>query len=104
MDRYAHVGLLDMNTALESLPGMPARPTPERVRQVSTGTDPSLVATLVATVSGNLGSSHKLSRKTAAAGDDSNDSRNVSSQESLSEELTSPEKWWGGVEPPTCGL
>ena len=96
MDRYAHVGLLDMNAALESLPGLPARPTSERVRQVSTGTDPSLVATLVATEPGDLGSSHKFSRKTAAAGDDSNDSCNVSSQEELSEELTSPEKWWGG--------
>ena len=85
-----------MNTALELLPGMPARPTPGRVRQVSTGTDPSFVATLVAMVSGILGSSRKLSRKTAAAGDDSNDSRNVSCQEKLREELTTPEKWWGG--------
>jgi integrase len=96
MDRYAHVGLLDMNAALESLPGMPTRQGPEQARNVSTGTDPSLVATLVATVSGNLGDSQELSREAAAAGDDSNDSRNVSSQEELSEDLTSPEKWWRG--------
>jgi hypothetical protein len=45
-----------------------------------------------------------MSRKTDAAGDASNDSRNVCPQEQLSEELTSPEKWWGELEPPTCGL
>ena len=74
MDRYAHVRLLDMNAALESLPGMPHRQGSEQARNVSSETDPSLVATLVATASGNL----------------------VSSQEELSEDLTSPEKWWRG--------
>ena len=96
MDRYAHVRLLDMNAALESLPGMPHRQGSEQARNVSSETDPSLVATLVATASGNLVNSHRLSQKTAAAGDDSDDSRNMSSQEELSEELTSPEKWWRG--------
>ena len=96
MDKYSHVGLLDMNAALESLPGMPVRRDAARAHQTATGSDPSLVATLVATPSGNLGDSHKLSRKTAAAGCDSSDSRNVSSQEGLSKELTTLEKWWGG--------
>ncbi len=68
MDRYAHVGLLDMNVALESLPGLPTRQGSEPTHNAATGTDPSLVATLVATESGNLGSSHKPSRKTSAAG------------------------------------
>ena len=96
INEHVRAGLLDMNAALESLPWMPARPTSERTRHVSIGTDPSLVATMVATESGNLGNSHKLSQKTAAAGSDSSDSRNVSSQEELSEDLTSPEKWWRG--------
>ena len=53
---------------------MPHRQGSEQARNVSSETDPSLIATLVATASGNL----------------------VSSQEELSEALTSPEKWWRG--------
>ena len=95
MDRYSHVGLLDMNWALESLPGIPARhPKPQRA--MATGTESVSVAPKVALDPVQLKSSQQFSRKTAAAGDDSSDSRNVSSQEELSEDLTSPEKWWRG--------
>jgi hypothetical protein len=43
MDRYAHVRLLDMNAALESLPGMPHRQGSEQARNVSSETDPKLI-------------------------------------------------------------
>jgi site-specific recombinase XerD len=92
MDRYSHVGLLDMNTALETVPGIPFTAT--FTNKLST--DSISVAPQVATETVQLTDYQESSRKTAAAGDDSNDSRNVSSQEELSEELTSPEKWWGG--------
>ena len=92
MDRYSHVGLLDMNTALETVPDIPftATFTDER------STDPGFSCTKVATPTVQLTGSQELSLKTAAAGSDSSDSRNVSSQEELSEDLTSPEKWWRG--------
>ena len=95
MDRYSHVGLLDMNGALESLPGIPTRP-PKPEIATATGTESVSVAPKVALDPVQLKSSQGLSRETAVAGDDSNDSRNVSSQEELSEELTTPEKWWRG--------
>jgi site-specific recombinase XerD len=60
MDRYSHVGLLDMNSALESLPGIPTCSTDDN-REVATGTDQSLVATLVATIPAECRSSHALS-------------------------------------------
>ena len=92
MDRYSHVGLLDMNTALETVPDIPftATFTDER------STDPGFSCTKVATPTVQLTDYQELSQKTAAAGDDSSDSRNVISQEELSEALTSPEKWWRG--------
>ena len=52
MDRYTHVGLLDMNAALESIPGIPKHPG-EVERTVATGTADSLVATMVAPAEGN---------------------------------------------------
>jgi hypothetical protein len=48
MDRYTHVGLLDMNAALESMPGIPTQPE-DVERTISTGTDSIVVATMVAT-------------------------------------------------------
>ena len=92
MDRYSHVGLLDMNTALETVPDIAftATFTDER------STDPGFSCTKVATPTVQLTDYQELSQKTAAAGDDSSDSRNVISQEELSEDLTSPEKWWRG--------
>jgi integrase len=95
MDRYSHVGLLDMNGALESLPDVPSRSSDDQ-RVSATGTESVSVAPKVALDPVQLRNYQETSRKTAAVGSDSNDSRNVSSQESLSEELTSPEKWWGG--------
>jgi integrase len=95
MDRYSHVGLLDMNGALECLPNVPNR-SEERQRAAATGTESVSVAPKVALDPVQLRNYQESSRKTAAAGDDSSDSRNMSSQEELSEDLTSPEKWWRG--------
>lgn len=92
MDRYSHVGLLDMNGALESLPGIPARP-PKPEIATATGTESVSVAPKVALDPVQLKSCQELPRETAAAGDDSDDSRNMNSQEELSEEPTTPEKW-----------
>ena len=60
------VDYLKKRTDLKPATMLPARSTSEQARNVSTGTDPSLVATLVATVSGNPGNSQEFSRKTAA--------------------------------------
>ena len=58
MDRYSHVGILDMDTALKSLPGIPERlGLPEQA--AVTGTDQSLVATMVATLPAVLRSCQK---------------------------------------------
>lgn len=84
-----------MNAAMEQLPDVRDLPS-DNQRATAIGGDSNLVAPMVALNQCNHRDYQELSRKTAAAGDDSNDSRNVSSQEELSEELTSPEKWWGG--------
>jgi len=60
MDRYSHVGILDMDTALKSLPGIPERlGLPEQA--AVTGTDQSLVATMVAMLPAESSSSQELS-------------------------------------------
>ena len=96
MDRYAHVGLLDMNAALKSLPGIPNRPA-ESGRAVATGTDPNLVATLVATVSGNLGNSQGLSKEQRGDTGKASPRSKLSSNSVLREELSTSEEWWGGT-------
>jgi integrase len=78
MDRYSHVGLLDMNGALECLPNVPNR-SEDRQRAAATGTEPVSVAPKVALDPVQLRNYQESSRKTAAVGIDSNDSRNVSS-------------------------
>jgi len=96
LDRYTHVGLVDMNAALESLPGIPETPEAQRARCMATGTGPKNVAPDVALGIGNIRSLQELSRETAAASAMTDDSRNVGSQEDLREVLQVPEKWWGG--------
>lgn len=93
MDRYTHVGLVDMNAALESLPGIPETPEAQRSRSMATGTGPENVALGI----GNIRRLQELSRETAAADAVTSDSRNVGSQEDLREVLRAPEKWWGGA-------
>ena len=95
MDRYAHVGLLDMNTALVNLPGIPDR-TERNENAAATGTDSISVAPKVALEPVQLTSNQELSLKTAAAGEDSKSGRNESTHEDLSEEKQTPEEWWGG--------
>jgi len=95
MDRYAHVGLLDMNAAVESLRGVPDR-TQEGQKSVATGTDAISVAPKVALEPVQLMSNQETSQKTAAVGDDSSGGRNMDSHEELSEEVITPEEWWGG--------
>ncbi len=97
LDRYTHVGLVDMNAALESLPGIPETPEAQQARCMATGTGPENVAPNVALGIGNIRRLQELSKGTAAAGAVTSDSRNVGSQDDLPEVLTTPEKWWGGI-------
>ena len=60
MDRYSHVGILDMDTALKSLPGIQERSS--TVKKIDdTGTGQSLVATMVAMLPAESSSSQELS-------------------------------------------
>ena len=90
------VGLLDMNAALESMPGIPSRPDQTQARAVTTGTDPNLVATMVAPVSRNPGKTQQLSNKQRGDLDEKSPRRKLSSEDVLEDDLRTPEKWWGG--------
>jgi len=104
MDRYSHVGILDMNAALESLPGIPERlGLPEQA--VVTGTDQSLVATMVATLPVDGSHSQDLSE----ANPDTKSAR-ITGRKSLPDEelpplVTTPDEVRAqGFEPWTYGL
>jgi site-specific recombinase XerD len=104
MDRYSHVGLVDMNAALSSLPGIPSR-LAEPNELAATGTDRSLVATLVATVPDNLGNSQELSDNSKAAQGGLPARPFLSPRKGLSSELITPEEVRPvGFEPTTAGL
>jgi hypothetical protein len=60
MDRYSHVGLLEMNTAMESLPGILDRHSTVK-KTDDAGMGQSVVATLVATLPAECSSSQDLS-------------------------------------------
>jgi integrase len=104
MDRYSHVGLLDMNTALESLPGIPERLVLTQQTAV-TGTDQSLVATMVATLPANSSNSQELSE----VNPDTKTAR-ITGRKSLPDEelpplvITPDEVRAQGLEPWTYGL
>ena len=104
MDRYSHVGLVDMNAALSSLPGIPSR-LAEPNELAATGTDRSLVATLVATVPDNLGNSQELSDNSKAAQGGLSARPFLIPRKGLSSELITPEEARPvGFEPTTAGL
>jgi site-specific recombinase XerD len=104
MDRYSHVGILDMNAALESLPGIPERlGLPEQAVVVET--DQSLVATMVATLPADGSHSQDLSE----ANPDTKSAR-ITGRKSLPDEelpplVTTPDEVRAqGFEPWTYGL
>ena len=105
MDRYAHVGLLDMNTALESLPGLLDRPTTGEQRTLATGTDAFSVAPKVALDSVQLRNCQALSRVAGITVTASLDSQELLSNKAFRDVLTTREKGPAvGVEPTTPGL
>jgi len=92
MDRYAHVGLLDMNSALESLPDIP-EPS-ETQRMALTGTSgPIVVAPMVATNQCNHRSSQESSLIFSQPDELGSPSCNLITLENLHEQDDRCEKW-----------
>ncbi len=105
MDRYAHVGLIDMNTALESLPGIPERPTGSGQRTLATGTDAFSVAPQVALEPVQLKKSQELSMVSSRASEVSTNHPFLSTGKDLRAELITPDELSPtGFEPVTYGL
>jgi hypothetical protein len=95
MDRYTHVGLLDMNAALESLPGIPKQPG-EIERTVATGTDSIVVATMVATGECN----HRSYQESSLEPDSKTGEDNVNTGKRLCDSLITDESSGGGTRTP----
>jgi hypothetical protein len=100
----SHVGLVDMNAALSSLPGIPSRlAVPDE--PTATGTDRSLVANLVATVPDHLGNSQEFSDNSKATQGWLPARPFLSPRKGLTSELITPEEARPvGFEPTTAGL
>ena len=108
MDRYAHVSVLDMHAALESLPGIPE--TPDRDRSQATGTDQALPCVVpdVATNGGNPASPHVFSPVLDSTTAEPAADRIVRPVQHLRQEPRTPDKKKRvraqGLEPWTYGL
>jgi site-specific recombinase XerD len=96
MDRYAHVGLQEMNAALGTLQGMPDLPADAPGQFPTVMAVPEMVAPMVAPVSGDPGNSQGLSNETSGSPEVGLPLCKSSSDSVLREELRTPEEWWGG--------
>ena len=104
MDHYTHVGLLDMNAALESMPGIPRHPG-EAERPVATGTTDFMVATMVAPEPVQPRKSQELSDASAQTKTARGTGRKLLAGEELPQPVITPEQVRAqGLEPWTYGL
>lgn len=104
MDRYTQVGLVDMNAALESMPGISKHPV-NLERPLATGTDPNMIATMVATKPDNRTVSQSLSDATTQTKTARMTGRKSLPDEELSELVITPDEVRAqGLEPWTYGL
>ncbi len=105
MDRYAHVGLVDISAALESLPGIPETSLGESRQMVTVETDAVSVAPKVALEPVQLTGSQELSLVPKGAEVSTSEDKELLRIRAFREPLSSLEKRpAGGVEPPTPGL
>ena len=104
MDRYAHVGLQDMNTALETLKDIPKPPANAAGRLVAKARQ-SVVATMVALRPSKTSNSQELSEADSDSETDQPESRKSLGDDELPDELITSEKVRPvGFEPTTAGL
>lgn len=92
MDRYAHVGLLDMNSALKSLPDLPQRKR-EQQRSIRTGTGPDLVAPMVAPETVQPKRCQEISEVPAEWEGDAGDDSKVMPNNDLCESVIASDNW-----------